>query len=73
MFVEYSQFSYDQDLFSFKIIFQAKPASGSLLSGMKTKIFGSETPEQKEHKLKQLEEQIELAELEVKQTNEAAE
>ncbi|XP_059166974.1 sorting nexin-4-like isoform X2 [Physella acuta] len=50
---------------------QAK--SGFSLSGMKSKIFGSETPEQREVKLKQLEEQIISAEMELKKVQEESE
>ena len=34
---------------------------------MKSKLFGGETPEQKEQKIRQLEEQIERAETELRQ------
>ncbi|XP_013065022.1 sorting nexin-4-like isoform X2 [Biomphalaria glabrata] len=44
--------------------------SGFSLSGMKSKIFGSEAPEQREVRLKQLEEQIVQAEAELKKVQE---
>ncbi len=37
---------------------------------MKTKLFGSDTPEQRDVKIKQLEEQIVQAEVELRQTQE---
>ena len=49
---------------------QGKTGGSFSLSGMKSKLFGSDTPEQREVKLKQLEEQIVQAEVELKQTTE---
>ena len=41
-------------------------------SGMKTKLFGSDTPEQREQKIKMLDEQIVESEAQVKQATEEA-
>ena len=49
---------------------QGKGGNSFSLSGMKSKLFGGDTPEQREAKLKQLDEQIAQAELELKQTTE---
>ena len=47
---------------------QSKGGNSFSLSGMKSKLFGGDTPEQREAKLKQLDEQIAQTELELKQT-----
>jgi hypothetical protein len=54
------------------LLFQAQGKSGGAfsISGMKSKLFGGDTPEQREAKLRQLEEQIVQAEAELKQTTE---
>ncbi|KAL5009444.1 hypothetical protein ScPMuIL_011749 [Solemya velum] len=49
---------------------QGKPASGFSLSGVKSKIFGSENSEQREQKIKQLDEQIKFTEADLKKVNE---
>ena len=48
----------------------AGKTGGFSLSGMKTKLFGGDTPEQREQKLKLLEEQIQEAEGQNRQTEE---
>ncbi|KAL4228923.1 intercellular trafficking and secretion [Mactra antiquata] len=55
-----------------EMLIQGKAAGGFSLSGMKKALFGNDTPEQKELKLKHLEEQIKQTELELAQTNEEA-
>ena len=59
-------------MWCFLLYLQAQGKSGNSfsLSGMKSKLFGGDTPEQREAKLKQLDEQIAQAELELKQTSE---
>ncbi|XP_046357377.1 sorting nexin-4-like [Haliotis cracherodii] len=52
------------------LLVQGKAAGSFSLSGMKTKLFGSDTPEQRDVKIKQLEEQIVQAEVELRQTQE---
>ncbi|XP_076455897.1 sorting nexin-4-like [Babylonia areolata] len=52
-----------------ELLAQGKSGSFSL-SGMKSKLFGGDTPEQREAKLKQLDEQICQAELDLKHTTE---
>ncbi|CAG5123046.1 unnamed protein product, partial [Candidula unifasciata] len=47
--------------------------SGFSLSGMKSKLFGGDTPEQREAKVKQLEEQIMQAEADLKKVQEESE
>ena len=47
-------------------------SGGFSLSGMKTKLFGGDTPEQREQKIKLLEEQIKESEEQVRQTTEEA-
>ncbi|ELU02744.1 hypothetical protein CAPTEDRAFT_175446 [Capitella teleta] len=47
-------------------------SSAFSFSGMKSKLFGSDTPEQREQKIKQLDEQIEESELQVQQATEDA-
>ncbi|ESO87762.1 hypothetical protein LOTGIDRAFT_234986 [Lottia gigantea] len=49
------------------MLVQGKPAGAFSITGMKSKIFGSDTPEQRDLKIKQLEEQIKQAEIDVKQ------
>ena len=54
-------------------LFQVQGKSGGFsLSGMKTKLFGGDTPEQREQKIKLLEEQIKESEEQVRQTTEEA-
>lgn len=48
---------------------QGKTGGAFSLSGMKTKLFGSDTPEQRDQKIKQLEEQIKQTEEEVQTTS----
>ncbi|PVD35887.1 hypothetical protein C0Q70_02856 [Pomacea canaliculata] len=52
------------------LLAHGKGASSFSLSGMKSKLFGGDTPEQRETKLKQLEEQIVQAEVELKRSTE---
>ncbi|XP_048730401.2 sorting nexin-4-like isoform X2 [Ostrea edulis] len=49
---------------------QGKTGGTFSLSGMKTKIFGSDTPEQRDQKIKQLEEQIEQTQVELRTVTE---
>ena len=49
---------------------QGKTASSFSLTGMKSKIFGNDTPEQREQKIKQLEEQIQQSEVELRRVGE---
>jgi hypothetical protein len=49
---------------------QGKTAGGFSLSGMKKALFGNDTQEQRELKLKHLDEQIKLTEQELAQINE---
>ncbi|XP_050405301.1 sorting nexin-4 [Patella vulgata] len=49
------------------LLVQGKSPGTFSLSGVKSKLFGSDTPEQRELKIKQLEEQIKQAEIELKQ------
>ena len=61
----------DLHLFIFN---QAQGKQGAFsLSGMKTKLFGGDTPEQRDAKLKQLEEEIGECEAKVKLTTEQLE
>ncbi|KAK7495702.1 hypothetical protein BaRGS_00013149 [Batillaria attramentaria] len=53
-----------------EMLAQGKTGGSFSLSGMKSKLFGSDTPEQREAKLKQLEEQIAQTETELKQISE---
>jgi len=46
--------------------------SGFSLSGMKTKLFGGDTPEQREQKIKLLDEQIREAEEQVREATKEA-
>ncbi|KAK7093117.1 sorting nexin-4-like isoform X2 [Littorina saxatilis] len=50
------------------LLAQGKSGNAFSLSGMKTKLFGGDTPEQRDVKLKQLEEQIAQTEIELRQT-----
>ena len=49
---------------------QGKQQSGFSLSGMKKALFGEDTEEQRELKIKHLDEQIKLTQNELKQINE---
>lgn len=51
-------------------LIQGKTASSFSLTGMKSKIFGSDTPEQRDQKIKQLEEQIQQSEVELRKVGE---
>ncbi|XP_053408760.1 sorting nexin-4-like [Mercenaria mercenaria] len=53
-----------------ELLVQGKTTGGFSLSGMKKAIFGNDTPEQRELKLKHLEEQIKQTEQELAQINE---
>ncbi|XP_035828151.1 sorting nexin-4 isoform X2 [Aplysia californica] len=52
---------------------QNQSKAGFSLSGMKSKLFGADTPEQREAKLKQLDQQIAQAETDLKRVQEEAE
>lgn len=56
--------------FGLLIQIQGKSASGFSLGSLKKAMFGNDTPEQRELKLKHLEEQIKLTEVELQQINE---
>ncbi|XP_052091043.1 sorting nexin-4-like [Mytilus californianus] len=47
-----------------------KAGSSFSLTGMKSKIFGGDTPEQREHKIKQLEEQIKQTDVDLRKVGE---